>query len=214
MKTLLLKTNPLKPEREIIDIAADLLKRSELVAFPTETVYGLGAMAFDSQAVEKIYIAKGRPTKKPLLVHISKIEQTEDLVTELNEVAKSMMERFWPGPLSLILPAREGIPAIVTGGESTIGLRMPDHPVALALIDKAGPLAAPSANISGNQSPVTAEQVKADLDGKIAAIIDGGLTGIGLPSTIIDLTGESIRIVRYGGLPLEEIEAFWGAKIT
>jgi len=136
------------------------------------------------------------------------------LVTEIPRMAEILMEKFWPGPLSIILPAKESIPVLVRGGKTTIGLRMPDHPVALALINKAGPLAAPSANISGNPSPVTAEQVKIDLEGRIAAIIDAGSTGIGLESTIIELSQGQRKILRIGGLSVEEIEEFLGEKVN
>ena len=194
--------------------AASLIKAQELVAFPTETVYGLGAAAFQSQAVEKIFLAKGRAETNPLLLHLSCMEQVESVAKEIPPAAIMLMERFWPGPLSIILPARETVPAIVRGGKTTVGLRMPAHPVALALIDQAGPLAAPSANLSGRPSPVTAEHVKADLDGKIAAILDAGPTGLGLESTIIDLSNPGYRILRQGGITVEELEKAMGMSIT
>ncbi len=190
-----------------------MLKNGELVAFPTETVYGLGAAAFQSRAAEKIFIAKGRAGSNPLLVHLSSREQAENIAREIPAAAIDLMERFWPGPLSIILPAREDVPAIVRGGKDTVGLRMPSHPVALALITEAGPLAAPSANLSGRPSPVTAEHVRADLDGRIAAVLDGGPTGLGLESTIIDLSGPEYRILRQGAIAIEELEAAMGKSI-
>ncbi|WP_268873630.1 L-threonylcarbamoyladenylate synthase [Syntrophomonas wolfei] len=214
METQYWQVNPACPEKEIIMQAASLIKAQELVAFPTETVYGLGAAAFQSQAVEKIFAAKGRAENNPLLLHLSCMEQAESVAKEIPPAAKMLMERFWPGPLSIILPARETVPAIVRGGKTTVGLRMPAHPVALALIDQAGPLAAPSANLSGRPSPVTAEHVKADLDGKIAAILDAGPTGLGLESTIIDLSNPGCRILRQGGITVEELEEAMGMSIT
>lgn len=204
------KVDPIKPELNIITRAAALIKDLQLVAFPTETVYGLGALAGSSEAVEKIFVAKGRPAENPLLVHVSKIEQVKDLVGEIPETARMLMDKFWPGPLSIILPSRKEVPAIVRGGKSSVGLRMPAHPVARALIDQTGPIAAPSANLSGRPSPLTAEHVRADLDGKIAAVLDAGRTGIGLESTIIDLSQDKYQVLRLGGLPLEELQQVLG----
>ncbi|MDD2509527.1 MAG: L-threonylcarbamoyladenylate synthase [Syntrophomonas sp.] len=214
MKTQYWQVNPTCPEKEIIIKAANLIKAQELVAFPTETVYGLGAAAFQTQAVEKIFMAKGRPEANPLLLHLSRMEQVESVAKEIPPVAEMLMERFWPGPLSIILSARETVPAIVRGGKTTVGLRMPAHPVALALIDQTGPLAAPSANLSGRPSPVNAEDVKADLDGKIAAVLDAGRTGLGLESTIIDFTSRGCRILRQGGITVEELEEATGMAIA
>jgi len=213
MKTRYFKIDSHNPDRGIIKTASALLKEQQLVAFPTETVYGLGALATSSQAVEGIFKAKGRPARNPLLVHISRIDQLDGLVKEIPDIAHLLIDRFWPGPLSIILPAREEVPAIVRGGRNTVGLRMPAHPVALALIDEAGPLAAPSANISGRPSPLSAEHVRADLDGKIAAVLDAGNTGIGLESTLIDLSTEKFRILRPGGLPLQDLYNLLGDKV-
>lgn len=204
------RVDPVKPDLDIINRAAALVRDLQLVAFPTETVYGLGALASSSEAVAKIFAAKGRPAKNPLLVHVSKIEQVKDLVGEISETARILMDKFWPGPLSIILPSRKEVPAIVRGGKSSVGLRMPSHPVARALIDHTGPIAAPSANLSGRPSPLTAEHVRADLDGKIAAVLDAGRTGIGLESTIIDLSQDKYRVLRLGGLPLEELQQILG----
>lgn len=197
----------------IISTTAEYIKNSELVAFPTETVYGLGASAFNPEAVKKIFLVKERPAQNPLLIHVSSIDQVKKLVKQLPNAARVLMDKFWPGPLSLVLPASDNIPSVVRGGKASIGLRMPSHPVALALIDAAGPIAAPSANLSGRPSPVTAEHVRTDLDGKIAAVLDAGPTGIGLESTIIDLTGTDYRVLRQGGLPVETLEEVLGRKI-
>jgi L-threonylcarbamoyladenylate synthase len=213
MKTRYFKIDPQHPDQEIIKAAAALLREQQLVAFPTETVYGLGALATSSQAVENVFKAKGRPAQNPLLVHVSRIEQLDGLVKGIPDIAHLLIEKFWPGPLSIILPAREEVPALVRGGRDTVGLRMPAHPVALALIDEAGPLAAPSANISGRPSPLSAEHVRADLDGKIAAVLDAGNTGIGLESTLIDLSTEKFRILRPGGLPLQDLYDLLGDKV-
>ena len=207
------KVDPVNPQLDIITRAADLIRDLQLVAFPTETVYGLGALASSSEAVAKIFAAKGRPPENPLLVHVSKIEQVKELVPEIPETARLLMDKFWPGPLSIILPCRKEVPAIVRGGKSSVGLRMPAHPVARALIEQTGPIAAPSANLSGRPSPLTAEHVRSDLDGRIAAVLDAGKTGIGLESTIIDLSQDKYRVLRLGGLPLEELQQVLDDKI-
>lgn len=214
MKTLYLHVDPAQSDKSVIQQAADLIKKEELVAFPTETVYGLGAGAFYPRAVQKIFQVKGRKPVNPLLVHISCIEQVKELVSGVPDSARVLMDRFWPGPLSIILPAHNRVPEIIRGGRSSVGLRMPDHPVALELIDRAGPLAAPSANLSGRPSPVSASHVQDDLDGKIAAILDAGPTGVGLESTLIDLSGSEYRILRRGGTAVEEIEAVLNTKVS
>jgi len=213
VKTVYWKVNPESPDLKIIKKAAELLKKQELVAFPTETVYGLGARADSSRAVAGIFTAKGRPAQNPLLVHVSKMTQLEGLVKVIPDTARLLIDKFWPGPLSIILPARDEVPDIVRGGRTTVGLRMPAHPVALALIDEAGPVAAPSANLSGRPSPLSAEHVKADLDGRIAAVLDAGSTGIGLESTLIDLSTERYKILRLGGLPLEDLRQLLGDSL-
>jgi L-threonylcarbamoyladenylate synthase len=195
-----------------IQEAAKLINQDEVIAFPTETVYGLGASAFSSQAVQKIFQAKGRPSDNPLIVHISQYAQLDRLVTSIPVKADKLMDAFWPGPLTLILPKKAGIAPEVTAGLDTVGVRMPDHPVALALIGQADtPLAAPSANRSGRPSPTTAAHVYEDLQGRIAGLIDGGPTGVGVESTVVDLTVDPPVILRPGGVTKEEIEQVIGS---
>lgn len=194
----------------IEEIAAEL-KKGEVIAFPTETVYGLGANALDSEAVEKIFIAKGRPSDNPLIVHIASIEQLQYLTEEINETSKLLIERFWPGPLTIIFKKKKGISELVTAGLDTIAVRMPNHPIALAIIRTANiPIAAPSANSSGKPSPTTAEHVLNDLDGKVAGIVDGGPTGIGVESTVIDVSMETPIILRPGAVTIEELREVLG----
>ncbi|MBO8172026.1 MAG: threonylcarbamoyl-AMP synthase [Bacillaceae bacterium] len=191
---------------------AALLQAHEVVAFPTETVYGLGASAFSDEAVSKIFEAKGRPSDNPLIVHISVLDQLDEIVSEVPEQARQLMDAFWPGPLTLVLPAKDRLSKKVTAGLDTVGVRMPDHPVALALIQQADlPLAAPSANRSGRPSPTTADHVIEDLEGRIAGVVDGGPTGIGVESTVIDVTGEIPIILRPGGISLEQVKEVTGA---
>ncbi|WP_099222558.1 L-threonylcarbamoyladenylate synthase [Listeria costaricensis] len=197
---------------EIYQQAAEFLKKGETVAFPTETVYGLGADATSEQAVQKIYQAKGRPADNPLIVHIAKKEQMHDFVTEIPQQAAQLIDAFWPGPLTIILPVRSGALARnVTAGLQTVGVRMPSHPVSLALLEAAYlPIAAPSANRSGRPSPTSAAHVAEDLTGQIAGIVDGGETGVGLESTVIDCTTEVPTILRPGGVSIEQIEQVIG----
>ncbi|ABY46269.1 MULTISPECIES: L-threonylcarbamoyladenylate synthase [Bacillus cereus group] len=191
--------------------AARLLRENEAVAFPTETVYGLGANAMDDEAIAKIFEAKGRPSDNPLIVHIGTKSQLDGIVREIPPVAEKLMEHFWPGPLTIILPRKKGISERVTAGLNTVGVRMPDHPVALALIEEANvPVAAPSANRSGRPSPTLASHVYEDLNGKIAGIVDGGATGVGVESTVIDCTSEVPTILRPGGITKEQLEAVIG----
>lgn len=195
-----------------IQKAAAILQKNELVAFPTETVYGLGANARSDEAVEKIYQAKGRPSDNPLIIHISSIQDVEKYVEKVPKVAQKLMEQFWPGPLTIILEKKAGaLSERATAGLSTVGIRMPDHPVALALIEASGlPIAAPSANRSGKPSPTKFEHVYEDLNGKIAGIVDGGPTGVGVESTVIDCTEDVPLILRPGGVTKEELEAVIG----
>ncbi|MDO5116828.1 MAG: L-threonylcarbamoyladenylate synthase [Synergistaceae bacterium] len=197
----------LTPEqRELIDRGAEIIKAGGLVAFPTETVYGLGANALDAEAVKKIYETKGRPSDNPLILHVSSIRMTEALV-EINWRARFLMEKFWPGPLSLVLPAKDIVPARTRGGLPTAAVRMPDTAAALALIEKSAlPIAAPSANISGRPSPTDAETVRKEIGNIIPLVIDGGDTRLGLESTVIDMTGEHPVLLRPGGLSKEAVE--------
>ena len=191
--------------------AARLLRENEAVAFPTETVYGLGANAMNDEAIAKIFEAKGRPSDNPLIVHIGAKSQLSGIVREITPVAEVLMEHFWPGPLTIILPKKDGISEKVTAGLDTVGVRMPDHEVALALIEAANvPVAAPSANRSGRPSPTLASHVYEDLNGKIAGIVDGGATGVGVESTVIDCTSEVPTILRPGGITKEQLEEVIG----
>ncbi|NJE48311.1 L-threonylcarbamoyladenylate synthase [Thermococcus sp. 9N3] len=193
-----------------IKVAGRLIIEGKLVAFPTETVYGLGADALNENAVRRIFEAKGRPADNPLIVHIADFKDLKKLAREIPEEAKLLAEKFWPGPLTMVLPKREEVPLVTTGGLDTVAVRMPAHPIALALIRASTPIAAPSANISGKPSPTLAEHVVDDFYGRIEAIIDGGPTWVGVESTVIDLSSERPTLLRPGGLPLEEIERVIG----
>ena len=187
--------------------AAQLLQRGETVGFPTETVYGLGADATSDKAITRIYTAKGRPSDNPLIVHIAYMEQAADYTEEIPEAARRLMEAFWPGPLAIVLKHNGLLSEKVTAGLETVALRMPDHQVALALIEASKlPLAAPSANRSGKPSPTSAQHVYDDLAGWIPAVIDGGTTGVGVESTVIDATQSPMMILRPGGVAIEAIE--------
>ncbi|MDI9481321.1 MAG: L-threonylcarbamoyladenylate synthase [Syntrophomonadaceae bacterium] len=214
METVYWQVDPDQPAAHIIEEAAALIRAGELVAFPTETVYGLGADAFSPTAVEKIYAAKNRPPMNPLLVHIARFDQIQQIAGQVPDTARLLIESFWPGPLSLILPAGPDVPDIITANRPGVGLRMPSHPVALALINRAGPLAAPSANLSGRPSPTTAQHVKDDLHGRIAAVLDAGATGLGIESTVLDLTGSQVRLVRSGGISRPQLESVLGQPIA
>ncbi len=189
MITRIEKINPQRPEMLQIRNAADILKGGGLVAFPTETVYGLGADALRPEAAKKIYAAKGRPSDNPLIIHIAEFEALFRIVKEIPPQARLLADAFWPGPLTMIFQKSEIVPYETTGGLDTVAVRMPDHPAALALIrESGGYIAAPSANTSGRPSPTLAEHVAEDLDGRIPLILDGGAVGIGIESTIIDLS--------------------------
>jgi L-threonylcarbamoyladenylate synthase len=192
--------------------AAHLLQQNEVVAFPTETVYGLGGNATNDEAVLKIFEAKGRPSDNPLIIHIGKLEQLNEFVEQIPEKASLLMNQFWPGPLTIIFRRKEGkLSDKATAGLSTVAVRMPDHPVALALINAAGiPIAAPSANRSGKPSPTTAQHVWEDLNGRISAIVDGGPTGVGVESTVVDCTEAIPVILRPGGITKEELVSVIG----
>lgn len=198
MNTIVYKIDEID-ERVWLKDAGKVLADGGLVGIPTETVYGLAANALDEAAAAKIYAAKGRPSDNPLIVHIAGMEMIHDLVSELPETAKQLAEKFWPGPLTMVLPKSEKVPYGTTGGLDTVAIRMPSHPVAYKLIsDCRIPLAAPSANTSGRPSPTRAEHVYEDLNGKIDMILDAGPVGIGIESTIVDLTGKFPMILRPG----------------
>lgn len=204
MQTKYFKINPDKPDLSILTEAARLLRRGELVAFPTETVYGLGANGLDSCAVTGIFQAKGRPADNPLILHIDTVEKLSELAAHVPANAKALAERYWPGPLSVVVERRAHIPDVVTGGLATVAVRLPASRVARELIRLAGvPVAAPSANTSGRPSPTTAEDVLADLDGKIAAVIDAGPCAIGVESTVVDCTTAVPTLLRPGGITYE-----------
>lgn len=193
-----------------LDEAVSLIKNGELVVFPTETVYGLGANAFDPVAVAKIFEAKGRPQDNPLIVHISRVEEVKDIARDVPEVFYTLAERFMPGALTVVLPKSDLIPGIVTAGGDTVAVRMPDHPVARELISRSFPLAAPSANRSKHVSPTTARHVYDDLCGRIPLILDGGECGVGIESTVLDLTSGSPVILRPGAVTAEMLAPFLG----
>lgn len=201
-------------DREIIREAGDILKAGGLVAFPTETVYGLGGDALQRESSRKIYSAKGRPSDNPLIVHICRWKAIKRIARRIPEEAEKLAVRFWPGPLTMILEKSDAVPMETTGGLSTVAVRMPQNKIALALIAAAGGyVAAPSANISGKPSPTLAQHVKEDLDGKIEMILDGGAVGIGVESTIIDLTEERPTILRPGFITKEMLEGVLGTEV-
>ncbi|ADU32318.1 L-threonylcarbamoyladenylate synthase [Evansella cellulosilytica] len=198
-------------EHPLIQCAATQLASNEVVAFPTETVYGLGGNALSDQAIERIFKAKGRPSDNPLIVHISNKKQLQHYVKHIPNSARKLIDAFWPGPLTIVLEHNKKLSTRVTAQLSTVAVRMPDHPVALALIEAANvPLAAPSANTSGKPSPTTADHVRKDLAGKISTIIDGGTTGVGVESTVVDCTSETVMLLRPGGISKEALEEIVG----
>ena len=211
METKLLRGEQEKDLQE----AARLLHAGETVAFPTETVYGLGANALDADAVRKIYQAKGRPSDNPLIVHIYDKKQLNALTEHVSETAQQLIDAFWPGPLTLIFQKKQdAIPDCVTGGLDTVAVRMPNHPVALRLLQLADlPIAAPSANLSGKPSPTAVAHVQHDLDGRIAAIVAGGNCTVGVESTVLDLSGETPVILRPGGVTKEQLEQVTGKPV-
>ena len=191
--------------------ASELIRAGELVAFPTETVYGLGANALDRSAIEKIYAAKGRPSSSPLIVHVSSVEMAKSLVREWPEQAEQLARIFWPGPLTLVLPKHPRVPDELTAGLDTVGIRMPAHPMAQALIAEAGvPIAAPSANRFTELSPTSAEHVRESLGDRVAMILDGGRTTVGIESTVLSLAGPHAILLRPGMVTQQEIEAVIG----
>lgn len=207
MKTLILGKND-------IDTAAGLISRGELVAVPTETVYGLACNGLDAAAVEKVYEVKGRPEVKPLSLMLHKSAEPEEYCMDIPKQAKTLMERFWPGPLTIVLKSRENVPEIVRAGGKTVALRCPDHGLTQLMLERSRlPFAAPSANPSGAKSPVTAQEVLEYFDGKIAAVADGGKCGVGVESTIIDMSAAPYRILRHGALSSRDIGSALAEKL-
>ena len=190
------------------DKAVDILREGGLVAFPTETVYGLGADGMNAEAVESVFTAKGRPSNNPLILHVAEIAQVNDVVLSIPEAGLALAERFWPGPLTLVLPSNGTLPSAARAGLSTVAVRIPDHPVPRLLAERLGRgIVGPSANLSGRPSPTTAEHVLEDLRGKVDLILDAGSTSIGLESTVIDVTQDPPVILRQGGLTIEAIKS-------
>ncbi len=210
MKTEVVKITH-ESDRGACKKAAELLKNNQVVGMPTETVYGLAGNAYSPEAVKRIFEAKGRPQDNPLIVHISEFSEMYELVSEVTETAKKLAEKFWPGPLTMILPKSEKVPSCVTGGLDTVAVRCPLHPVARMLIKESGlPLAAPSANISGKPSPTKAEHVFADLNGRVPLIIDGGECEEGVESTVITLATDVPRLLRPGNVTLAQLREVLG----
>jgi L-threonylcarbamoyladenylate synthase len=204
--TIIIRVDPRAPDAAAIRQAAEILLSGGLVAFPTETVYGLGANALDAAAVQRIFLAKGRPASDPLIVHIAAIEQLNSMAADVPALAHTLAQAFWPGPLTLVLKRRPIIPTTVSAGRDTVAVRMPDHAVPLALIRAAGvPIAAPSANMFTRPSPTNAAHVLEDLDGRIELLLDGGTTPIGLESTVLDMTSAQPRLLRPGGASVEAL---------
>jgi L-threonylcarbamoyladenylate synthase len=206
-ETKIIKINPKRIKLSKIKLAAEIIKRNGTVAFPTETVYGLGANALSSKAVLKIFKAKKRPADNPIIVHVYEKEAIYELVKEVPKSAEKLIARFWPGALTLLLRKSKLVPYVTTGGLDTVCIRMPSHPIALALIKESErPIAAPSANLAGKPSPTSAQHVLQDLKGRIDAILDGGRTKIGVESTVLDLTSRYPTILRPGGISKESLE--------
>ena len=211
IRTQIISVDPALPDPQIIARAAAILRRGGLVAFPTETVYGLGADALNPGAVQAIFAAKERPAQDPLIVHVADFAELERVVSAIPDTARVLAQHFWPGPLTLVLPKSAAVPDEVTAGGPTVAVRCPNHPLALALIRAVGsPIAAPSANRFSHTSPTTAQHVWDDLAGRIDLILDGGPTTIGVESTVLDLTGAIPTILRPGGATREELEAVLG----
>lgn len=211
MRTKLFLIPQVEGHQDEIQQAAEIIKEGGLVGIPTETVYGLGADALNPEAVRRIYEAKGRPSNNPLIIHVPSTGWLGDYCQDVPDTAYQLAEAFWPGPLTMILRAKEVVPKRTTGGLDTVAVRCPAHPVALAIIAAAGvPVAAPSANTSGRPSCTTAQHVIEDMAGKIEGIVDGGDCAVGVESTIIDLTCSPPQLLRPGGMPLEQLQAVVG----
>lgn len=203
-----MKTEVIKASQQVnIQHAVDILKHGGLVAFPTDTVYGLASLPFEEETVERLYIAKGRNMERAIAILLGELSQIRQVAKELDGAAMRMAKRYWPGPLTLIVPRLLTIPDALTQTMG-IGVRIPDHPVALDLLRLAGPLAVTSANLSGQENTITAQQVYDQLKGRIHLILDGGPAPGGLPSTVVDCTGEIVSILRPGPISLEDLKAF------
>ncbi|MCX7828321.1 MAG: L-threonylcarbamoyladenylate synthase, partial [Thermanaerothrix sp.] len=208
------KTRVMEASEEAVRLGADLILSGELVAFPTETVYGLGGDATNPRSAAKIYAAKGRPLDNPLIVHVGSLEEARG-VGVMTDLAERLCGEFWPGPLTVVVPAREVIPPEVRGGLDTVAVRCPSHPVALALISASGvPIAAPSANRSGRPSPTDAFSVLEDLGGLIPLILDGGPCGVGLESTVVDATSDVPVVLRHGGVTAQDLREAVGGVLA
>lgn len=203
-----METTILKANRKAITKATQILKNKGIVAFPTETVYGLGAYAFNHSAVKKVFAAKGRPADDPLIVHVASITDAEKVVKKITPIARRLMKKYWPGPLTLVMQKSKKVPSVVTAGLDTVAVRMPAHHIALALCRLVGPIAAPSANSFGKPSPTKARHVYDDLKGKIPLIIDGGSTDIGVESTIVSLATKPARLLRPGKITVEQLRKY------
>ena len=207
-----MRTLYLTADARAVSRAAEVIRAGGLVAFPTETVYGLGADALSAAAVERIFDAKERPKGNPLIVHVAGVDALAEVAATVPARARDLAARFWPGPLTLVLPRAAMVPLVTTGGLETVAGRVPAHPVARALIDAAArPIAAPSANRSGRPSPTRAEHVREDLEGRIELILDGGPTALGVESTVLDMTTEPPTLLRPGGVTLEQLESCLGS---
>ncbi len=211
METIVSRIKHTTEDEKAILTAGEIIKQGGLVAFPTETVYGLGGDALNPDSSRKIYAAKGRPSDNPLIIHICRLEDIYRIVSDFPEKAKQLADEFWPGPLTMVLPKAEGVPKETTGGLNTVAVRMPVDPIALSFIEAAGGyVAAPSANVSGRPSPTSSRYVEEDMCGRIDMIIDGGDVEIGLESTIVDLTGDTPMLLRPGSITLEMLESVLG----
>jgi L-threonylcarbamoyladenylate synthase len=209
--TLLLKVNPQKPEHEKVKVAAALIKKGGLVAFPTETVYGLGADALNAEAIRALFEAKKRPLDNPPIVHVENINDVYRLAVQVPPETEKLMNTFWPGPLTLVFKRSSIVPEVTVASLDTIAIRMPQHNVALALIRESGcPIAAPSANLAGKPSPTSAKHVFDDLNGRIDAVLDGGSTRIGVESTVLDMSVNPPMVLRPGGTPFEALQKALG----
>ena len=209
-----MQTRYLTTSEDDMKIAGEIIRSGGLVAFPTETVYGLGADAFDAEAVENIYTVKGRPADNPSIVHIWTRDQLPEITPRITPLMEKVMDAFWPGPVTMICPRTIEVPYVTTGGLETVGIRMPSDPGARAFLRAAGrPVAAPSANLSGRPSPTTAGHVREDFDGKIDAVIDGGPCEIGIESTVIDMTGDVPMILRPGYMTAEDFQEKLGVPV-